>query len=389
MIKSTSFFGSMLMLMAFTFTSCVEDDDFTTKSDSKPNKESLISQTAIDFAKSINNRGVTRTTLEGSNHLHSISVQELDLKCGKAQTRSIQNAPQFYAVSLSANNGTVLVASQNDKTMPVAYFMKENNFDAEKLMRDSVSDLGFLVQTIINENSDRNLTAFKNGTDENTIIERIAPKCKVAWDQDAPYNRYCYTSTGQQAVAGCVAIAAGQALTVLQPNNFPGITSWEEIVKPYPSAAAIDEIAHLVRYIGEETNMNYGTESSGTKVTPSKLFKKYGIVDYDCGRVIDVLNTQHGVIYITGFSIKHGWGPWKHYIDGHAFIADGYIKYNRENDPYYLHLNYGWGVPYLKDVYLLSANKHWKRDEAKQIYPHIYPHKLYYYSYTYENEKTW
>ena len=56
-------------------------------------------------------------------------------------------------------------------------------------------------------------------TDENAITEHISPKCKVAWDQNAPYNRYCFTESGQQALAGCVAIATAQALTVLQPSN--------------------------------------------------------------------------------------------------------------------------------------------------------------------------
>lgn len=389
MRKSVFLLLEMLILETFTFTSCTEDDDFTTKTNLKPNNENYISQTAIDFAKSIKSQGSTRSILSSSNHLHSLSVQELNLKHSFIQTRSSENAPKFYAVSLSADNGTVLVAAKNNEAKPLAYFMKENNLDADKLLKDTISDLGFLVQTIINENSDITISASNSGTDENAIIEHISPKCKVAWNQHAPYNRYCFTESGQQALAGCVAIAAAQALTVLQPSNFPGITSWEEIVKPNPSAAATDEIAHLVRYIGQETNIRYGTRLSGTKETPSKLFKKYDIEDYDCGRCINVLNTQHGIIYITGYSIKHGWGPWKHYIGGHAFIADGYIKYNRVNDPYYLHLNYGWGPESLKDVYMLSANKHWKHDEAKRTYGDIFPHKLYYYSYTYKNEKNW
>ena len=76
------------------------------------------------------------------------------------------------------------------------------------------------------------------------LLSTYPQNVKLAWNQHAPYNRYCFTESGQQALAGCVAIAAAQALTVLQPSNFPGITSWEEIVKPNPSAAATDEIAH-------------------------------------------------------------------------------------------------------------------------------------------------
>ena len=41
--------------------------------------------------------------------------------------------------------------------------MKENNLDADKLLKDTISDLGFLVQTIINENSDITITASNSG----------------------------------------------------------------------------------------------------------------------------------------------------------------------------------------------------------------------------------
>ena len=390
MKKTRLLFGSMLMFITLTFTSCTENEDFTTKPDSKPNSENYISQTAIDFAKSIKHQAATRTMLSSSNSLYSLSVQELNLKNQFVQTRSTETTPKFYTVALSENSGTVLVAAKDNKAMPLAYFMKENNLDTDKLLKDTLSDLSFLVQTIINENSDITITASSNGTDENTIIEHKAPKCKVAWHQRAPYNMYCLTPSGKQAKAGCVAVAAAQALTVLRPNNFPGITSWEEIIKPNPNAATIDKIARLIRYIGGVTGIKYGTEASGTSKTPSKLFKEYGIVDYDCGRVIDVLNTQHGIVYITGFRAKHGWGPWRHHVDGHAFLADGYVRYNRSDDPYYLHLNYGWGPDYYaKDVYLLSANKHWNEKEAKETDNTTFPHKLYYYTYAYENEKFW
>ena len=46
----------------------------------------------------------------------------------------------FYTVALSENSGTVLVAAKDNKTMPLAYFMKENNLDANELLNDTLSD---------------------------------------------------------------------------------------------------------------------------------------------------------------------------------------------------------------------------------------------------------
>jgi len=66
MRKSVFLLLGMLMLGTFTFTSCTEDDDFTTKTNLKPNNENYISQTAIDFAKSIKSQGSTRSILSSS-----------------------------------------------------------------------------------------------------------------------------------------------------------------------------------------------------------------------------------------------------------------------------------------------------------------------------------
>lgn len=115
------------MLGTFTFTSCHEDDDFTTKTNLKPNNENYISQTAIDFAKSIKSQGATRSILSSSNHLHSLSVQELNLKHSFIQTRSSENAPKFYAVSLSADNGTVLVAAKNNEAKTLEAWWGQKN----------------------------------------------------------------------------------------------------------------------------------------------------------------------------------------------------------------------------------------------------------------------
>lgn len=65
-MEKSIFLLGMLMLGTFTFTSCNEDDDFTTKTNLKPNNENYISQTAINFAKSIKSQGSTRSILSSS-----------------------------------------------------------------------------------------------------------------------------------------------------------------------------------------------------------------------------------------------------------------------------------------------------------------------------------
>lgn len=153
-------------------------------------------------------------------------------------------------------------------------------------------------------------------------------------------------------------------------------------------AKATDEIARMIAYIGDKVDMDYGIKSSGAhtkKLTP--IFNKYGIKDYDAEHAIDVLNTEHGVVVVSGYQVRHGWLTKRYHI-GHAFLADGYIKYKNSDDPYYLHLNYGWGEQE-GNAYVLSAKKKWNEKEAEKTFGVIFKHQIFYYSYAYESEKNW
>lgn len=381
---------SLLFIASISIISC-DNDETTDMNVSKSDKSTSISDIAIDFVQ-----GVTETDNPVSRAINALTIESIK----KVPLSQVTNLPMtrsasdnyetdtIVAASLSNSKGTVVLIKDDINILPIAYFKKENGIDIEEALTDTTSDLSFLLQsTIDNAVSDNVL---KSATNQNNIIvERLAPKCKVSWHQRSPYNRYCFTSDGKQAVAGCVAIAGAQALSVLQPK-MSMITSWDEVIKQYPTEKATDEIARMVSYIGKQTGMKYGVDASGTKADKLvSLFSKYGISNYGGSKIINVLKTNHGVIVISGYRAKHGWGTWKHYVDGHAFIADGYVKYNRQNDPYYLHLNYGWGTYYNKEVYLLSSRGRWVDDEARQAYGIIYPHEMKFFSCTYPIEKKW
>lgn len=295
---------------------------------SKSDITKVISDIAIEFVQGITetddlaSRAVNTTTIDNITKVPLTQVSNLQL------TRSTSDnyvADTVVAASLSNRKGTVILIKDNIDILPIAYFKKENDVNIEEVLTDTTSDLSFLLQSTIDDAvSDKVL---KSATSQNNnIIEHLTPKCKVSWHQRSPYNRYCFTSDGKQAVAGCVAIAGAQALSVLQPK-MSMISSWDEATKQYPTNKAIDEIARLVNYIGKQTGMKYEVNASGTKADKLvSLFSVYGINNYGGSNIINVLKTNHGIVVISGYRAKHGWGPWKHYVDGHAFIADGYIK---------------------------------------------------------------
>ncbi|MCO6026139.1 C10 family peptidase [Prevotella cerevisiae] len=375
-----------LGLLASLLLVACENENPGVQNTNQSRKEDNISKIALKFANGINASTSTQTRSIDLASVKTINKLPMgNFFKNESNTRAVNY--QIYlndtlvSTSLTKNEGTVILIKNGEKILPIAYFRKENNMDVNKVLRDTTSDLSFLLQTAVNNIADDSSPMIEN-TDQ--IVEKVNPKCKVSWDQDPPYNKYCYTNDGQQALAGCVAIAGAQALSVLRPK-MSMITSWDEVTKQYPTAEAIDEIAKLISYVGQQTGMKYGTKASGTKTSNLvDFFKKYDIYNWGTYQPITVLHLPDGIVVVSGYRAKHGWGPWKHYVDGHAFIADGYVKYNRPKDPYYLHLNYGWGEPF-KDVYLLSSEKEWKENEAMAIYKKIFPHKIDFFCFAHEH----
>lgn len=377
-------FGSIMSLV-----SCSDSDEYAIEQNEfAKTPVDMIDRVAINFAKNVNCGDETRSVVS-----NSVSVIDKDSIIISNSTRSGDaEGIKLYAVSMTGDNGSIVIAQRGDNIRPLFYFPNEKTVDLNALYNDEYneSDISYLAQGVTFNYTEDGVLIPSDKAADAKIIERLEPKCNVFWHQGSPYNRYCFTSKGEQAVAGCVAIAGAQAMTVLRPN-VPEISSWEEVVKDAPSEKAQDEIAKLIARIGKDTGMNYGTEASGTKTEKlSPIFSNYGIKDYDAGRAVNVLKTPRGVIVVSGYRAQHGWGPTTHYVDGHAFLADGYIRFTGD-DYYYFHVNYGWGKYYRdqKTAYLLTSKKTWDKEHADEIYGMCFPKKLKYYTYAYESEKNW
>lgn len=392
-------FPKLALLAIFTFSSCSEENDYLPTVSSESVGEVLcgneaIVQEAIMFVSSLDD-GTTR-----SGSAYSVnSIQKMNLEtAGDTRVDDSLAVPDFYSVGLKDEMGTVILAEKGNTIKPLAYFQGENDLDINEVLEDTTSTLSFIVKVLVEQNLDMEESNVVSDTRAvtNTIVERLEPKCKVYWHQHAPFNKYCFTDKGAQAVAGCVAIAGAQALTVLQPRE-PLISSWDAVIAEYyyyfSNTEVTKEVARLIAEIGAKIHTNYGETSSGAQKSDLiKHFKdKYGVVDYDCERAIDVLKTEHGVIIIGGYATKTTkkkfFKKTTTYSNGHAFIADGYVKYGDEgkknDDPYYLHINYGWGNNSYNG-YILSANKNYTEDAGKK-----YIYKITYATLTYPSEKNW
>lgn len=222
------------------------------------------------------------------------------------------------------------------------------------------------------------------------------PYVKVKWGQGAgstynwayPYNKYCLNDKGAYCPAGCAAVAVAQIMSyhkkpssykltfdgsnTTKPINWEALTacvggSWFDW--PYETA---DEIALLMREIGERADMEYSPEGSSASLQQSRhAFAAFGYDQYP-GRRYTFADTRRDLdagrpLYMRGDGTNLNTNETVH----HAWVVDGYkcrthyIKeyidhdYGREyfrNDVIpcqYVHIN--WGHDSANDGYFESG----------------------------------
>lgn len=185
------------------------------------------------------------------------------------------------------------------------------------------------------------------------------------WDQLAPFNKYCYTVSGQQAPVGCVAVATGMIMAHHQwPNSMGGYSlNWSEINKVQKGGEGFvtgdDHTARLLSILGrsEYLDMSYGVNESGanSRNVPRTL-RKLGytcseVVPFDVDAIVQHYESSNNPIYMRG---NAGYDrDTKEYYNGHAWMLDGVlvIKYVYKRQPTapeetamgkYIYCNWGW-----------------------------------------------
>ena len=195
--------------------------------------------------------------------------------------------------------------------------------------------------------------------------EVINPLVSVNWNQDAPYNALCPEISGGpngRAYVGCVAVAMGQALSVVRfPSHGKGIKSyvsaavgpltvnfdneadynWDAILS---GADNYSEVARLLYHCGVLIDMDYGADGSGaiTDNIPA-CFKQYYGFPESC--VCYSRNTYKGGDdawhELLRSELRRGrcviYAGNENGNVGHCFNLDGL----NNNDEY--HINWGWG----------------------------------------------
>lgn len=196
--------------------------------------------------------------------------------------------------------------------------------------------------------------------------DRIEPLVPVKWNQGVPYNAYCPAATGGpggRAYVGCVAVAMGQALSVIRyPLRGTGTKSyysnqagtvlsvnfdnepdydWDAILS---GANNYDEVARLLYHCGVLIDMEYGADGSGavTDNIPGYFRTYYGFpetcVCYSRDRYQGGDDAWHELLrneLRRGRCVIYAGNQGNNV--GHCFNLDGWDGFEQ------YHINWGWG----------------------------------------------
>lgn len=240
------------------------------------------------------------------------------------------------------------------------------------------------------------------------LVYNVPPLLSTRWHQYAPYNKDCFTSNGEQAKAGCVAIAVGQTVAChRQPTSYGGHSyNWDAILQndtvSVTDTIASNSVAELIHDIGILVNMRYGVNGSGARFDSIAYcfdtFNYHYLQDFT-NAVFDSLKADIsnglpvilcGVRYFTNNdgqpdSTAHAWVSDGVAIKGFIQAVFDYPRPDYMTYQNLIHCNWGWGGEWngyfiigafenmynLDDLNYVGGNNPY--NAYNYTYRHIYP----------------
>lgn len=319
---------------------------------------------ALDFASKVNSGTRSTKSLEIEN------IQAIALT--GALTRSISDSTNLdtllYIVNFSDSAGFV-IAGTDDRENSIYAYVEDGNYSWEETDSMNAGFSSFIYALLESKSLDYNNAPMDQigeggggaGSHIPNRFNVMRPLLVTKWEQGYPYN--LYTPNGY---TGCVVTAISQICSFLErPVNVQwsynnangsatmnwGMIKTECINHGGAPTSTQDQVAHLMRSLGLAFGAEY--ESGGTGVDSDDAIEYMQNVghnvsdldDYDVDNVVNNLKSGNKIVYMRGNARYYHVGfVFRKYVDGHAWVVDGYIDQVKNNQQsYYLHCNWGWG----------------------------------------------
>ena len=368
--------GLVAILMAITgFTSCNQENELNSVA---PEAKTINNKVTVEEAKAnaldfVNKLNQSNTRAFSSKDLTIANVKPVSFKGKTRAGSSLYTDTLFYIVNFSDSCGFA-IASANKNETPILALIEDGNYDYNE--NDSLNPgfEAFMDAMIEREvNGQLHYTVmpkddFAEGGGGSSNyrpdkFEVMSPLLKTKWNQWSPYNTYC-----SNCPTGCVITAVSQICSYLQtPRNIryqynsefgQATMNWEKINQECSlyggeplSSDTWEQVERMMRFWGVTFNAKYssGGTSADTGDAVNKMrknlgFNATGLSDYKIDNVIKDLKCGNKIILMRGHGRYYHVGlVFRKYVDGHAWVVDGYIdqvKNNKESK--YIHCNWGW-----------------------------------------------
>ena len=293
---------------------------------------------------------------------------------------AVANAQELYYVFDRGDNEGFVIASGDDRTLPVLGYCDQGNFDYENLpdaMKEWLEGYAEELRTLQQSPQMRAAGALPTHPAIPTLIT-------TKWNQGNPFNLYCPDFFGQGlSVTGCVATAMAQILyynraksTDVTLADMPGWTGrkenpnnpgehlqnegepagakidWANMIDNYNDGAGTTKqkqaVAWLMHLCGVAVKMDYSNSGSGAYSgdVPRGCIDYFGYNE-NCRLISRSSYSAAEFDAIVYDQLAQG-KPMYMSGGGHAYCCDGY------NGDRYYHINWGWGGGGPDGYYLLS-----------------------------------
>lgn len=336
----------------------------------------IAKQVSIDEAKTVAKNFYYNNAKTSSYK----NYEDIDMRINHIEA---EENPYFYVFENESSNGFVIISAQ-DFVKPILGFSDQSEIDFDNLSPELNSLLEAYVEQIkygIKNNFISNLEIKQKWqnlqlpkVNRTSVVEPLGPLLITNWNQSPYYNDMCPSnSSGEHAVAGCVAVAMAQVMKYYNYpsqgsgsksyNDYSGLTNYANINfsqeeykwnnMPISLSGENDYLAKLMYHCGHSVSMNWEVDGSGTQssyiVTAARVYFGYssttteysqyswsGNQNYDDDawglKLRNELDELRPVIYSSGVSAGGA---------GHCWNCDGYMS--DDEDGYIYHMNFGWG----------------------------------------------
>ena len=378
-----------LFLIGIIFlVSCSKDKEPKPGLDYTSNNENQVSiETVLAIAKKISTKDNNSNLKKGIDKTKTVK----DITEHKDSKENIA----FYVINYD-QGGFIIIAADNRISPilaysevgtfsskpsliipPVAYWMKNIKDQVQiTITKDLIQNAHTKLEwdalttnnsTVVNSGSTTSKAPTPPPTECPDINLIKGPLLTSTWGQGDGYNNLVPfdCSFGSKAPTGCVATAMAQVMRFFhKPNTY----NWANMPDYGQYASGTYDIQLLMKDAGESVNMQYSCSRSGANSSniPQALINTFhysnAVYDnFNLNTVVQNINYNKPVI-LTGGTNSGG-----NYIDGHAWVCDGYLQstvYFRDEhgnctgqgvtyNPI-LHMNWGWDGDYNYGYYNVS-----------------------------------